>query len=337
MRGDRLAVQVLMGQSVHEAQRWRLPVAPESEPDRRPIGEQMWGVAAAFTASDVAAEIGRDESYVRRAWRQLGLPDPEGNPVFFPADIELLRVHSEATELFGAESVEHMTRAIGVATRSITEATIALLPGAYGNLSALPPNEAERVLSTATTLLPQLLHAIPAVLVHQSRATLGFEAPRPSTGSFERTLAVGFCDLVGSTRQANESPVTTMQAITQFETFALEVIAQRHGRLVKFVGDEVMFATRQLEEAREIALEILQWVVDHGFLPHARAGLAYGSVISRDGDLYGSTVNLAARLVAHAEPDTVVIADDTGDETVTVKGFEQAIRVRTYRRASSAL
>ena len=292
----------------------------------------MSGAPASLTASDVAAAIGRDETYVRRAWRLLGLPDPERNTVFFPADVALLRTHSDATDLFGADSVEHMTRAIGAATRSITEATIALLPGAYGDLSRLPADEAERVRSAASTLLPQLIHAIPAILIHQSRATLGFESARPTTGSFERTLAVGFCDLVGSTQLANESPGTTARAITDFETYALEAIAQRRGRLVKFVGDEIMFATNLLEDAREIALELLQWVAHHDHLSYARAGIAHGSVISRDGDLYGATVNLAARLVTLAEPDTIVTVDDTSDTTLIVKGFEEAIHVRTSSR-----
>jgi adenylate cyclase len=292
----------------------------------------MSGVPATLTAADVAAAIGRDEQYVRRVWRLLGLPDPESRAVFFPADVELLRVQSEATELFGVDSVEHMTRAIGVATRSIAEASIALLPGAYGDLSGLRPDEAERVRATANALLPQLIHAIPAILIHQSRETLGFDAPHPSTGSFERTLAVGFCDLVGSTQMANESPTATTRAITDFETYALDAIAQRRGRLIKFVGDEVMFASVGLDEAREIALDLLRWVAGHEHLPHARVGIAHGSVISRDGDLYGATVNLAARLVAHAEPDTIVIADDAGDALIALKGFDEAVRVRTCRR-----
>jgi adenylate cyclase len=102
--------------------------------------------------------------------------------------------------------------------------------------------------------------------------------------------------------------------------------------LVKFVGDEIMFATNRLDEASDIALDLLQWVAAHDHLSHARAGIAQGSVISRDGDLYGATVNLAARLVAHAEPDMIVIADDNGDTDLVVKGFEGAVRVRTSRR-----
>jgi adenylate cyclase len=146
-------------------------------------------------------------------------------------------------------------------------------------------------------------------------------------------MAVAFCDLVGSTQMANESPTATGQAITAFETFAAEQIAQRGGRLVKFVGDEVMFETSELEQAHDIAFVLLQWIASHDHLSLARVGIARGPVVSRNGDLYGPTVNLAARLAGVAEPDTIVMADDTASTTVAVRGFDDPVRVRTTKRA----
>jgi adenylate cyclase len=304
-------------------------VTSGSAPDSNSIEEWMWGQPPTLTAADVAEAIGVDDASVRRAWRLFGFADPEGAAVFFPADIELVRVHTAATELFGAEPVEHMTRAVGASARNMIEASIAVVSAAFGDLDELPPAEAEQILQAASVLLRDLIHALPALLIHQSRAALGFLGP----GGVEKTLAVAFCDLVDSTALANASPTGTARAIAEFETYAADTIAQRAGRLVKFVGDEVMFATSSVDEAHDLAHEVLQWVADHHHLSLARAGIAHGRVHSVDGDLYGPTVNLAARLTALADPDTIVTADENGTTTLIVKGFETAVRVRTTRRA----
>jgi adenylate cyclase len=298
----------------------------------RAIHERLYGEAASLTAADVGAAIGRAEDYVRHVWRLLGFPDPEDRLVFFPADVELLRIQSQAAAFFGTESVVHMTRAIGAATRNIIEATLALLPGSFGDLTDRPAEERDPIRSAAEELLDQLIRALPALLAHQVHESTLFMRAGTGTPGIERTLAVAFCDLVGSTSMANAAPTATALAITAFETHAADAIAQRSGRLVKFVGDEVMFATGDLEHAHDIAVELLQWVADHDHLSFARAGIAQGQVISRDGDLYGTTVNLASRLVAHAEQDTIVIADDLGDTTLNVDGFRDDVRVQISRR-----
>jgi len=214
------------------------------------------------------------------------------------------------------------------------EATIALLPESFGDVNELPPEEAGMIVSAAAALLARLIHSLPALLKHQARETLWFSAAG-AVGSVERTMTVAFCDLVGSTQLTNESPTATGRAVTAFETFAAEEVAQRGGRLVKFVGDEVMFATSQVDDARAIALDLLEWVADHEDLSLARAGIARGPVIYRDGDLYGATVNLAARLAGLAEPDTIMVADDTASTTVAVRGFAESIHVHTTQRAQT--
>jgi class 3 adenylate cyclase len=251
---------------------------------------------------------------------------------FYPSDVEVFRVSSDAEALIGWEVLEHMTRAVGAGTRNIMEATIALLPDTLGELDERPPAEADRIREVMTTLLTRLIRAMPALLMHQARESLWFMSTGTGVATVERTMTVVFCDLVGSTQMANESPIATGRAITQFETFAAEEIAQRGGRLVKFVGDEVMFATSELDDAQDIAFTLLRWVSDHDHLSSARAGIARGSVISRNGDLYGATVNLAARLAGMAEADTIVVADDTTGTTVEVRGFPEPVRIRTTRR-----
>jgi adenylate cyclase len=295
------------------------------------VEAHLWGVPPSLNAAQVAVEIGRDEAAVRRVWRLLGFSDPEARVQFFPEDVELLRVQSDGETFFGSENVDHMTRAVGAGCRAIMEAAVALLPDSFGDVSELPPEEAQFLADTAGALLARMVDVLPALLRHQGRETLWFRATGTGIGLIERTMAVAFCDLVGSTQMANESPTVTGQAIRAFETFAAEEIAQRGGRLIKFVGDEVMFATDELDQANDIALVLVQWVASHDHFSQARAGIARGPVISRNGDLYGPTVNLASRLAGVAEPDTIVMADDTAGTTVAVRGFADPVHVRTTR------
>jgi adenylate cyclase len=205
----------------------------------------------------------------------FGLVDPESRAVFYPADVELLRVQAEGSAFFDEERVQHMTRAVGAGTRNIIDASIALFRSSFGGRDELPAEDYERFASAAFPLLRRLIYALPALLMHQYREAMDFLGD----SGVELTLAVAFCDLVDSTPMANASPNETARAVAEFETHAADAVAQRGGRLVKFVGDEVVFATNRIEDAREIAFDVLSWVADHAHLSLARAGLAHGLVL----------------------------------------------------------
>ena len=101
---------------------------------------------------------------------------------------------------------------------------------------------------------------------------------------------------------------------------------------MKTIGDEVMFNTETPEEGARIALSLADQINDDPVLPSARVALTWGRVLSRLGDIYGPTVNLAARLTALADPGTVlvdamtatVLADD--DRFVLVPQPPQLVR-----------
>jgi class 3 adenylate cyclase len=82
---------------------------------------------------------------------------------------------------------------------------------------------------------------------------------------------------------------------------------------VKRIGDAVMFVASDAAAGCRAAATILDRVAAHPQLHAARASVVYGEVLPRDGDYFGATVNLAARAVPIAEPDTIVVTREVWD------------------------
>jgi adenylate cyclase len=98
------------------------------------------------------------------------------------------------------------------------------------------------------------------------------------------------------------------------------------------VGDEILFVTVGPAAAAAIALDLVDTMTEDDLLPDVRVGMSYGSVISRLGDVFGTTVNRASRLTAVARPNTVVVDDAVATALSSVSGFEMAqLPPRTLR------
>jgi adenylate cyclase len=127
-------------------------------------------------------------------------------------------------------------------------------------------------------------------------------------------LAVGFVDLVGYTALSQElDPEHLAALVTRFEELAYDTVAEHGGRVVKTIGDEVMFVAGDISSAARIALRLTERSAVDELLPDARSGLAAGSVLAQEGDYYGPVVNLASRLVELARPGTVLASADVRD------------------------
>jgi adenylate cyclase len=136
-------------------------------------------------------------------------------------------------------------------------------------------------------------------------------AATPAVG--EHPLVVGFADLAGFTALSSSLDAAELAAtVDRFEAVAYDHILGGGGRVVKTIGDEVMFAADTAPAAARIALDLVEAYASDPALPNARIGLAYGPVLPWEGDLYGPTVNLASRLVNFARPGTVLLDDALG-------------------------
>jgi class 3 adenylate cyclase len=126
-------------------------------------------------------------------------------------------------------------------------------------------------------------------------------------------LGVGFADLSGFTSTTLSLDLDQLDAmVTAFERRVVEVVAAHGGRVVKFVGDAALFVCSDPDALAEAGLALVHADDADGALP-VRAGMAYGTVLARDGDYFGPTVNLAARLVDVADRHQVVIDEGLRD------------------------
>jgi adenylate cyclase len=161
------------------------------------------------------------------------------------------------------------------------------------------------LLPTFMTAVEQLLrrHIVTATKPMTDAASLGYDSSR---------LCVGFVDLVGSTALAQRLEMTELSAaLSEFETVACDAVVGNGGRVVKLIGDEIMFTDVTPDSAVHTALAIGAELRQHPGLPAVRAGLAYGDVLIRDGDCFGPTVNLAARLAGVAQADQIIVDAST--------------------------
>jgi adenylate cyclase len=152
-----------------------------------------------------------------------------------------------------------------------------------------------------------------------------------------RNQVVGFADMVGFTTLTRRSTEDELASVVdRFDALTAEVVAENHGRIVKMIGDEVLFVADTPEHGAEIALTLLERAEQDEELPSLRAGLAYGRVLSRFGDIYGAVVNLAARLTSVARPGSVLIDRSLAHALQDRPGYtvrhRRPVSVRGYAR-----
>lgn len=277
----------------------------ERAPTAREIERLLSGEPARFTRKQVAARAGVPGELAERIWRALGFATLADDAVAFTdADVEALsRVRTMLDRgLIDEETVVRMTRALGQTTARLAQWQAEIVVGALVPGSREPAaSDLGRVLDTARALLPDFER----VLIHVWRAQLAAASARllavSAVGDEPVPIAVGFADLVAFTRRSRDLSEQQLAALVEgFESRAADVVAAHGARLVKTLGDEVLFTAGSPAQAASIALDLIG-------SRELRIGLAYGPVLPMLGDVFGTTVNLAARLTALARPGTILV------------------------------
>jgi adenylate cyclase len=304
-----------------------------------------------YTRLQIAEKAGMPPERTQRLWRALGFPDAtDDDPAFTDADVTALDVLSTLIDsgFVGPENEASIARAMGQSLSRLADWQTDLLAEALARAAGDDPMSvtAENVVEAAKELLPRLRE----VQDYVWRRHLAANADRMlATGHGDRReLAVGFADLVGYTSRSRGMGGRELgRMVEDFESIATEVIARHHGRVVKTVGDGVLFTTASAVDAAEVGLELPQ-VWDSDERPPLRVGAAYGEVLTRLGDVFSPVVNMAARLTSIARPGTLLVdrelahrlSDDPRFKTrklrrVSVRGYEH-LQPWLVRRDSSA-
>lgn len=267
---------------------------------------------ARLTASEVTNQAGITEERLHELWSVAGLaPATPSDRRFTQDDVAWIRTVAAATTLFGDAMTTQLLRVIAFATANIADATVSTFVSTAGASAAADPSPAALVDidAKAAALLPALVRTVEGLLrqhlVDAARPNVSGDGP---SGHETAALTVGFVDLVGSTSFERDLPLAEVgSAIATFEEIAASVVNTHGGRIVKFIGDEVMFTVTEPAVACAIALKIVEQVHDAPVLQNARGGVAFGDVLVRAADRYGPVVNLAARTTKAAAAGTVVV------------------------------
>ena len=279
----------------------------------------------------VAAAAGITVDLLRRVVAASGIRIADDD--FRDVDEQTFGLFALGAEMFGQEPLLRFTRVMGSALAGVADAALSLFLVTVEDpmlRQGAAPVDRARSTEDATAAL----EAIPAVMngLFRGHVERAIERQRASTaydvapGAFR--LAIGFVDLVGFTPLAREmDPAELAELIESFEMTAHDVVSSRGGRVVKHIGDEVMFAGVDPVDAAHVARELVdRFSSQQGVRPHA--GLAYGAVIGRGGDYYGPVVNLASRIADIAVPDEILVTRELVDATGHAPGltFESAGR-----------
>jgi adenylate cyclase len=285
-----------------------------------------------YDQAGVAAKAGIDRELADRIWRALGFPDPpEGVPLFSDRDVKAVETlvkqvgSSRVAQLDSStDTLVEQTRAVAAGLQRLAELFSDQLAAAIelGRASGMSDEELALELSQDVDW-PTLAGLIDYALRLQTRAALWRKLALQDSGDQLGTpLSVGFVDLVGYTALSQTlDPPQLAQLIARFEGLAYDIVAARGGRVVKMIGDEVMYVADDVETAATIALALVDAVVSDPSLPGARAGIATGTVVAREGDYFGPTVNLAARLVGMARNEAVLASGEVHDSLASERGF----------------
>jgi adenylate cyclase len=256
----------------------------------------------------------------RRLWRALGFPPVDDHDrAFTQSDVEILRGIRAAVDLQSVDfdDLIQLTRVIGQSLARVADAQVTASAERLRAESA----SGEALATRIQALAPGLEVFIAYVWRRHLLAALRHWSTSPSPS--DRVVTVGFADLVGFTAMSRAlAPRDLARMVDRFESIAYEHIPERGGRIVKMIGDEVMFAVDDGGFAADIAVGLVDACARDPDVPDVRIGLASGPTLAREGDLYGPTVNLASRLVTLARAGTVLLSEELGEHLRDDPRFE---------------
>jgi adenylate cyclase len=303
----------------------------------------LLGGSRQYTRADVADRSGVPAERASALWRALGFATAADDAaVFTDGDVRALRIANELIQggIVDPTIATSTARMIAQHMSRLAESQVRMLRDV---LTANPELGAdERQLARLIEHLTPELEALQNFVWRRHLAANSVRMlASPADDLDERRQVVGFADMVGFTSLTRRSTEAELVAVVdRFDALAADVVAENHGRIVKMLGDEVLFVADSPVSAAEIALTLLERAEAEDGVPSLRAGLAYGRVLSRFGDVYGAVVNIASRLTSVARPGTVLVDAEMAEALADTEAYtvrtRRPVSVRGYSRLRSA-
>ncbi len=289
--------------------------APDRQAAREALERAILGGDLVFNAAEVATETGITIDDARRLWRALGFPEHGLETAFAQADADAV---SKVTDLVTSGLIDfdmavNLTRALGQTMARLADWEVGTLVNRVEELEAGEHATGSRT-GSAKRMVEDLNGPFEDLLVYAWRRHLAAAVARiEALGANEEDLhttqvTVGFADIVSFTALSNELAEDRIGDLVEvFESRCADVVAAQRGRVIKSIGDSVLFVNDDPIRAYDTAEGIITVIGRDSRMPDVRVGLASGSVVMRMGDVFGPPVNLAARLTAVARRNRIII------------------------------
>jgi class 3 adenylate cyclase len=310
-----------------------------------------WSGRPIYTLQTAAEELGIAADDVARAWALLGLtvagPDI---PVLSQADVDALATWLAIKAVVGQDGALGMLRVLGAAMARLAEAESTMIRAGTPDIQMTHTHD-ELATAQAYRSVAEFVPRLGALMdvVHRHHLTSArthFEGVLRDT-SAAVVCGVGFADLSGFTALTQAlTPAQLSHLLNEFAGTVSDVVHSDGGRIVKFIGDEVMWVSSAPEQLLRAAVDLVEHPKAREEGLQVRAGLAYGTVVAINGDYFGNPVNLAARLVAAAAPEQILATSELHEQLpdwpaiaqgpLTLKGFDDPVTAFDLRGGDAA-
>ncbi|WP_307857438.1 adenylate/guanylate cyclase domain-containing protein [Mycobacterium sp. SM1] len=301
----------------------------------------QWSGPRTYSLRSAAEALDVPVADVAHAWAMLGLTvaDPD-TAALTQADVDGLATWVALRAQIGADAACGLLRVIGATVARLAEAESAVVRVGAPDVWITQTHDeltTARAYRRVNEFIPRIGAMFDAVHRHHlvaARAYFESVSPQPAASV---VCGVGFVDLSGFTALTQMlTPEQLSAMLTEFGATVTDVVRADEGRVVKFIGDAVMWVSPTVARLARTAVDL----VDHPRVREVglrvRAGLGYGEMLAVDGDYFGNPVNLAARLVAAARPGQILAAPEIRDklpdwpaiaqDPLPLKGFHAPVK-----------
>jgi class 3 adenylate cyclase len=312
------------------------------------------------TYAGLAPKVGRSPKLLRRLTREMGLPPPDHDRIR-EEDAEMLSLIVTKLDLADEEDLSRFARLYGGTIQRLVTAGIQFFDRAVRQrvdaLDDLSLDQKDRLTYEKGGDFSDMARAVVPWLQsrHRERGVIEYLVGRTESWLEERGIAprpprhppaIAFLDLTGYTTLAEERGDEAAAEVASELAAVVQEAARTHGgRPVKWLGDGVMFHFGDPAEAIRSGLELVEQTERAISVP-ARIGINAGAVVVQEGDYFGRTVNVAARIADYAGPRDVLVSEEARESAdvadvdfelvgdVRLKGVTRPVRLHRATRPS---